>query len=295
MASNSFAAFITTAFLIAFALGASPAQARDSSLCAQKDPAAPAANAKTEPCPEAKGQPESPSAAQPVLRHDAAATTPVIAGPITHAEHFVYRLLRPEAPSGETLILLHGSGGDEASLFKLALRASPEATLLGVRGRIVQKGIKRWYARITPTEFDQADIRKEAQAFVKFLKSRMAAEKLDMERTVFIGYSNGANLIAAVSLLYPDLIQRAVLLRAMPVLTAAPETDLRGKHFLTVSGERDRIYAPFAPVLEALLRNRGAVVDARTVSAGHLLGDEDVKTVSAWLSAADLMAGDTKR
>jgi len=293
MANNRLAALVLV--LIAFVGGAGIAQARDSSLCAQKDPTGLAAGAKAEPCPEAKGEPVTASAARPVLRHDAAATTPVIAGPIAHARHFVYRLLRPEAPSAETIVLLHGSGGDEASLFKLALRVAPDATLLGVRGRIVQKGIKRWYARITPTEFDQADIRKEAKAFVDFLKVRMAAEKLDPEHTVFIGYSNGANLIAAVSLLYPDLIERAVLLRAMPVLTKAPETDLRGVRFLTVSGEKDRIYAPFAPVLEALLRNRGAVVDARQVAAGHLLGDEDVKVVSDWLSAADMMAGDTKR
>ncbi|WP_119274563.1 alpha/beta hydrolase [Taklimakanibacter deserti] len=293
MDNNRLAALVL--ILTAFLGCAGLAEARDSSLCAQKDPTGLAAGAKPEPCPEAKGEPATASAAQPVLRHDAAATTPVIAGPITHARHFVYRLLRPEAPSTETIVLLHGSGGDEASLFKLALRVAPDATLLGVRGRIVQKGIKRWYARITPTEFDQADIRKEAKAFVDFLKSRMAAEKLDLEHTVFIGYSNGANLIAAVSLLYPGLIERAVLLRAMPVLTKAPETDLRRVRFLTVSGEKDRIYAPFAPVLEALLRNRGATVDARQVAAGHLLGDEDVKVVSDWLSAADMMAGDTKQ
>lgn len=126
-----------------------------------------------------------------------------------------------------------------------------------------------------------------------FLKQRMAAEKLDLDDTIFIGYSNGANLIAAVSLLHPDLVHRAVLLRAMPVLTSAPQVDLHGAHFLTVAGKMDKIYAPFAPVLESLLRNRGAVVDTRMVERGHLLGDEDVKVVSDWLSTGKAVAGTT--
>src|SRR5262245_52558168 len=181
---------------------------------------------------EAAGEADRQSRGFPVLSAEGAVATPVLAGPVTRARHFVYRLLRPEMPSGKTIVLLHGSGGDEASLFKLASRIAPRATLLGVRGRIVQKGIKRWYAKLSPTRFDQADIREEARAFVDFLKGRMAAEKLDLDRTVFIGYSNGANLIAAVTLLYPDLVHRAVLLRAMPVLDAAPAADLRRSRFL---------------------------------------------------------------
>lgn len=225
------------------------------------------------------------------LQRNKAAASSIIPGPVTRARLFVYRWLRPETPSGETIVLLHGSGGDEASMFRLAARIAPDATLLGVRGRVVQKGIKRWYARVTPTCFDQADIRNEAGAFAAFLTERMAAEKLDLDQAVFIGYSNGANLIAALTLLHPDLVHRAVLLRAMPVLDAAPAADLRKTRFLTVAGERDKIYAPFAPALAALLRERGAVVDQAVVARGHLLSDEDVKVVSDWLKAANALAG----
>ena len=240
----------------------------------------------------AAGQTEKPSG-NPVLQGSAVAAASVLAAPITRSRDFVYRLLRPEAPSGETIVLLHGSGGDEASLIKLASRVAPNATLLGVRGRIVQKGIKRWYARLSPTSFDQADIREEAGAFVDFLKARMATEKLDLDRTTFIGYSNGANLIAAVTLLYPGLVHRAVLLRAMPVLDGVPAADLHRARFLTVAGKTDAIYGPFAPALEGLLRAHGAIVDSRSVAAGHLLGDEDVKVVSQWFQAAKAVAGTT--
>jgi phospholipase/carboxylesterase len=293
MAQNHLVALVTTAITIAFAVGMGLAHARDSSVCSRNDPPAIGTSASVEPCRQAPGPAETASGEEPLLH--SAATTAVIAEPIARAQHFVYRLLHPETPSGETIVLLHGSGGDEASMFKLASRVAPNATLLGVRGRVVQKGLKRWYARLSPTEFDQADIRKEAQAFADFLKERMVAEKLDLERTVFIGYSNGANLIAAMALLHPNLIQRAVLLRAMPVLHAAPAADLRRSRFLSVAGKVDEIYAPFTPALDALLRQRGAIVDSHTVAAGHLLGDEDVKVVSDWLSALNMIAGDTRQ
>jgi phospholipase/carboxylesterase len=288
MAQNRLVALLTTAIPIALTIGAGLTHARDSSVCSRNDPPAVEASANIGHCQE-----DTAAKGQPVLPSDGAAATSVITAPIIRAQHFVYRLLRPESPSGETIVLLHGSGGDEASMFKLASRVAPNATLLGVRGRVVQKGIKRWYARVSPTEFDQADIRKEAQAFADFLKERMAAEKLDLGRTTFIGYSNGANLIAAMTLLYPKLIHRAVLLRAMPVLQVAPATDLRRSRFLNVAGKVDKIYAPFSPALDALLRDRGAIVDSRVVAGGHLLGDEDIKVVSDWLKASNAMAGGT--
>lgn len=291
-----FKATFMVAILVTLAsgMGSSTLQARDASLCASGDAPAGAAEAGAGPClgsPDGADAPTGAKSGNPVLQSNKPGPGSVIPGPVTRTGHFVYRWLRPEVPSGETIVLLHGSGGDEASLFRLAARIAPEATLLGVRGRVVQKGIKRWYARVTPTRFDQADIRTESRAFAKFLTERMTAEKLDLDRTVFIGYSNGANLIAALTLLHPDLVHRAVLLRAMPVLDKAPAADLKGTRFLSVAGERDKTYGPFAPELAALLRAHGAVVDTAVVARGHFLGDEDVKVVSDWLKAANAVAG----
>jgi phospholipase/carboxylesterase len=295
MGNIRFITAVTAAVLIAWASGMSTAlQARDASLCPAGAAPAGTAEAGAAPCLDPVAEADAASAESPgksVLKSNEAGPGSVIPGSVTRARDFIYRWLRPEMPSGETIVLLHGSGGDEASMFRLASRIAPEATLLGVRGRVVQKGIKRWYARVTPTSFDQADIRSEARAFAQFLTERMAAEKLDLDRAVFIGYSNGANLIAALTLLHPDLVHRAVLLRAMPVLDTAPAADLKGTRFLSVAGERDKIYGPFAPELAALLREHGAVVDTAVVARGHLLGDEDVKVVSDWLKAANAVAG----
>lgn len=201
---------------------------------------------------------------------------------------FAHQLHRPEHPSGHTIVLLHGSGGDETSLVPLASRIAPNATLLAVRGRVVQEGVQRWYRRITPVEFDQEDVRAEATAFAEFLSGAADIYGLDLSSTTFLGYSNGANLIAAMTLLHPNMVQRAVLLRPMCVLNEAPPADLADIRFLTVVGKADELYAPRASELEEVLRGRGARVDARVIPSGHELGDEDVRVVSEWLSAANL-------
>jgi phospholipase/carboxylesterase len=204
---------------------------------------------------------------------------------IVRNPQFLYRIYRPENATARTVILMHGSGGDETSLVPLASKIWPNAVLLGVRGRVLQEGRTRWYRSITPVKFDQKDVRAEADAFVKFLTKLAESQNLDLSRATFAGYSNGANLLAATMLLHPDLVKRAVLMRPMPVLDETPVANLSKANVLTVAGSQDKIYSPYAPALSTLLRSNGARVDSRTVATGHMLGDEDVRIVSEWLAA----------
>jgi phospholipase/carboxylesterase len=197
---------------------------------------------------------------------------------------FAYRVYRPQEAEDEALVLLHGSGVDETTLVPLAAEIAPRAMLVAVRGRIAGDGGVRWFARITPTRFEQQSIRTEADAFAAFIVEARRANGLDLGRTTFLGYSNGANLISSVMLLHPGLIERAVLLRAMPVLDDVPPTDLSKARVLVIAGAADVTYAPFAPALEALLRGHGAEVEARTVAAGHEFGAEDASIVRDWLA-----------
>lgn len=199
---------------------------------------------------------------------------------------FVHKLHRPARPSGETLVLLHGSGGDESTLLPLAQEIAPNATLLAVRGRVVQDGVTRWYRRVTPVRFDQNDIRAEADAFAMFVKAASKAYGFDLMRTTFVGYSNGANLVAALSLLHPGLVQRAALLRSMPVLDKPPVADLAAANFLVVAGKDDGLYARYAPALEKVLARNGAHVIAHMIPAGHGLYDEDARLVGEWLAGS---------
>ena len=197
---------------------------------------------------------------------------------------FAYRLDRPADATGEVLFLLHGSGVDETTLVPLARQIAPRAVLVAIRGRIAQEDGFRWFARITPTRFEQDSIRSEAAAFAEFVAKVAKRQNFDLSSSTFLGYSNGANLVSSVMLLHPGTIERAALLRAMPVLDNVPPTDLSKARVLIIAGGADLTYAPFAPALVALLTAHGAEVDASTVASGHEIGDADAEIVRQWLA-----------
>ncbi len=202
---------------------------------------------------------------------------------------FVHRLAEPEGPaSGETYLLMHGTGGDETDLAPLARRIAPGARLLGIRGRSLEEGSPRWFRRLSMARFDQAHIRAEAQALADFLAEARKAYGLDPERMVWLGYSNGANMIGAMAFLHPQTARRAILMRAMPALEAPPQADLSGFSALSLSGAQDP-YGAHAPALEADLRKAGARVEAHRLPAGHGLTAEDLRLAQDW-SARGLTA-----
>ncbi len=197
---------------------------------------------------------------------------------------FIHRFHTPQNPDGSVIVLLHGTGGNEAGLMPLARRIAPRATLLGVRGRATEEGINRWFRRYDATTYDQDDLRSEAAAFVAFIEGAIRGYGLVPARMTYLGYSNGANLLGAVMLLHPGVIQRAILLRGIAVLQEHPETDLSGTDVLLLSGADDP-FARLAPALETTLRTRGATLDARTLSAGHDIGATDLEAARNWLHA----------
>ncbi|MDE1994120.1 MAG: alpha/beta fold hydrolase [Rhizobiaceae bacterium] len=195
---------------------------------------------------------------------------------------FVHRFFTPEEPDGNIFILLHGSGANETTMLPVAHKIDANATLLSARGRAVEEGSPRWYRRITPFSFDQADIANEAEAFAAFVDGAIKAYDLDPERIVYIGYSNGANLLNAMMSLQPHVIRRAVLLRSMAVLTNPPAADMSDADVLIIAGEKDD-YGPYAQTLAEQLRANGATVNLQTIPFGHELTDTDVPIVQAWL------------
>jgi len=205
-------------------------------------------------------------------------------GTLRTALSFIYRLHRGSRGGG-TLVLLHGSGVDETTLVPLAREIAPDATLVAVRGRIVQDDSRRWFTRITPTRFDQRSIRAEAASFAVFVREAALAEGFDPGKAVFLGYSNGANLLSSVMLLHPGIVRRAALLRSMPVLDAIPPTRLDGSEVIVLAGAKDETYGPYAPALTALLAEHGAEVQSYVVPAGHEFGSHDAKRVRKWLKS----------
>ena len=112
----------------------------------------------------------------------------------------------------------------------------------------------------TAISFDQSSIRFEAEAFERFVDGLAADRLIGPTPPLYIGYSNGANLLAAAMLLHPGLIRRAILLRAMPVLDEPPSADLSSARVLVLGGAADRTYGSYSSALDELLRKNGATV-----------------------------------
>jgi phospholipase/carboxylesterase len=198
---------------------------------------------------------------------------------------FIHRLKRAEHPDGATLVLFHGTGGHEADLLPLGREIAAHADLLGFRGRSNEEGSLRWFRRYGMDRFDQADIAREAQAIAATLPEALSRYGLDPSRVTALGYSNGANFAAALMLLHPGLIRRAILLRPMLVLEAPPTPDLSGVKILTVVGRSDP-YGQFAPPLIDHLRRCGARLSAETIAAGHGLDRQDIVLARRWYESA---------
>ncbi len=180
-------------------------------------------------------------------------------------------------PAAPTLLLLHGTGGDENDLLPLGRRLAPGSALLSPRGDVVEHGARRFFARLTEGIFDPAEITRRTHALADFLAAAARHHGFDPGRLTAVGFSNGANIAATLLLLRPESLDAAVLLRPMVVLEPVNQPDLRGKRVLLSSGSQDPIVPDdHPPRLASLLRRAGADVTLQTQAAGHGLGPGDL-------------------
>lgn len=196
---------------------------------------------------------------------------------------FVHRFVPGLSPGGRTFVLLHGTGGDETSLLDIGPLLDPDANMLGVRGTSTDEGVNRYFRRFEEGRFDEADLVEKAHELAAFLAEMRATYQLG--ELTLVGYSNGANMAAALLLLHPDGIKSAVLLRAMlPILPPKPP-NLNGRQVLILSGAADRmIPLDSAGRLAEVLESLGATVDHRVAPVGHALGREDILAAANWLT-----------
>jgi phospholipase/carboxylesterase len=187
----------------------------------------------------------------------------------------------------ETLLLLHGTGGDESDLLEIGGRIAPGWNLLSPRGRVLENGMPRFFRRLAAGVFDEADLRKQTAALADFVKDAAAEYGLDPAKVFAAGYSNGANIAASVLLLRPETLAGAVLWRAMvPLRDELKAGALRGKRVWISAGAMDPYNAgDQASALAGMLRAGGAEVDVTVQRAGHGLTDADVSGAATWLAA----------
>src|SRR5437763_15053384 len=186
--------------------------------------------------------------------------------------------------SKRTLLLLHGTGGDERDLIPLGHELDPNASLLSPRGKVLENGMQRFFRRLAEGVFDLEDLKKRTHELADFLISAAKHYTIDNKNIAAVGYSNGANIAASMLLLRPETLAAAILFRAMVPLIPESQPDLSSVRVWIGAGSIDPIVpASETRQLAELLRNAGADITIRFFQAGTGLTHEDLHAAHEWL------------
>jgi phospholipase/carboxylesterase len=195
---------------------------------------------------------------------------------------FIHRFIPATQPGKPPLLLLHGTGGDENDLIPLAAQLSPGSALLSPRGKVTENGMPRFFRRLAEGVFDLADLKVRTAELADFIAAARMA--YGIEAPVAVGFSNGANIAAALLLTRPQVLHGAVLLRAMLPFEPEPLPDLAGKPVLLLSGSNDTmISAAGRERLAAVLQAAGADLVYKVLPTGHNLTQNDLTIAAQWL------------
>ena len=199
---------------------------------------------------------------------------------------FIHRFVPTEdSSSGETLIVLHGTGGDENDLVGIGQTVAPGAAILSPRGNVTENGAQRFFKRLAEGVFDPKEVRSRAEELARFIRAAIVSYGLDSTRIYALGYSNGANVASTVMFRDPRLIQGAILFRPMLVFDPEEKNDLSGSSVFISAGRMD----PIVPVtsverLVELFESRHAEVTLKWQLTGHNLVPSEVREASDWLA-----------
>lgn len=192
-----------------------------------------------------------------------------------------YQFIEREGP-GPLVFAFHGTGGDERQLFGLARDMVPDAHVIAPLGDVSEAGAARFFARKAEGVYDMADLARAAEKMAGFIADHRAAA--GERRAIAIGYSNGANIIAATALAHPQSFETMVLMHPLIPWAPDPVPELAGRRFLITNGRRDPI-CPAADTerLAAFLEDQGADVTLAWHDGGHEVREDEIKAARVFL------------
>ena len=186
--------------------------------------------------------------------------------------------------SDRTLLLLHGTGGNEHDLIPLGRELDPNAALLSPRGKVLENGMPRFFRRLAEGVFDLEDLKRRTNELADFVAAATKHYKLASEQIVAVGYSNGANIAASMLLLRSEILWAAILFRPMVPLVPDNLPELSSIRVWIGAGNQD----PIIPTSETqrlveFLRSAGAEVTIRFSNASHGLINAEIETARSWI------------
>ncbi len=198
---------------------------------------------------------------------------------------FTHQFIPARAADAPTLLLLHGTGGNEHDLLGLGQAMHPQAALLSPRGQVLENGMPRFFRRLAEGVFDLDDLRRRTDDLAAFVAEASAAYGFDPKRVIAAGFSNGANIAASLLLLRPGVLAGAALFHAMVPLVPEPLPALDGVPVFMAAGRRDPLVTPAGTEqLAELLRNAGADVTLYWQPGGHSLTQAEVYAAVDWIN-----------
>ena len=202
---------------------------------------------------------------------------------------FIHKFIPSEGRKDQnslTLLLLHGTGGDETDLIPIArMLEITNASILSPRGKVIENGMPRYFRRLSEGIFDIEDLKFRTNELAEFVQNASKTYALNLNRIVAIGYSNGANIAASVLLLRPEILSNAILFRPMIPLVPNTLPNLSSKRVLISAGLHDPIVASYQTKdLFDLLEKVGAKVSIQWQNSGHELTQRDIVGARKWLS-----------
>jgi predicted esterase/catechol 2,3-dioxygenase-like lactoylglutathione lyase family enzyme len=210
---------------------------------------------------------------------------------------FVHQYIPPDRngePAGSTtLLLLHGTGGDENDLIPLGRALLPGAGMLSPRGKVLEQGARRFFRRLAAGVFDQEDLALRTGELAEFVDGAVKTYGLERDGVIAVGFSNGANIAASMLLRRPGALRGAVLLSPMVPFEPDSLPALAGTAVFIGAGRRDAM-VPAAETerLAELLRRAGADVTLHWDPGGHGVTGDELDAARQWV-AQHISAGST--
>ena len=198
---------------------------------------------------------------------------------------FVHRFVPAQTPEAPTLLLLHGTGGNENDLLPVGGMLDERAALLSPRGKVLEHGMPRFFRRLAEGVFDHEDLMRRTHELAGFVERSVDEYDIDQRRLFAVGFSNGANIAASLLLAYPRLLAGAVLLRAMVPFEPDSAPDLSGIPVYLAAGRSDQMVPPEnTERLAQVLREAGADVTLDWQPGGHGIGPDEIQAAQNWFA-----------
>ncbi|MED0660182.1 alpha/beta hydrolase [Bacillus smithii] len=186
-------------------------------------------------------------------------------------------------PAKPTFLLLHGTGGNESDLLPLAGMIDPDASVLSVRGNVLENGMPRFFRRLAEGVFDEKDLVFRTKELYEFLDEASKKYSFDRKNIVAIGYSNGANIAGSLLFHYQDALKGAILFHPMVPRRGINLPDLSETKVFIAAGTNDPICSPQeSSELQLLLAQAHAKVDIHWENKGHQLTLDEIQAAAKW-------------